>query len=160
MGVMQSGDERGRAFPRVHESTALLREILTISDEYEVVVAKELEVNHTDLVAMQHLISSGHLTPSDIARRLGITTAAVTVVVDRLVKAGHVRREPNPNDRRGVLVVPDEDSTAKARGLLAPMIMDIDSVAQDFDEAEREVIVRYLEGVVASYREHLGPSAS
>lgn len=157
MGAMQSGDEQGRAFPRVHQSTALLREILTVSDEYEVVVAKELAVNHTDLVAMQHLISAGHLTPSEIARRLGITTAAVTVVVDRLAKAGHVRREPNPHDRRGVLVVPDEGSTAKARGLLAPMIMDIDAVAHEFDEGEREVITRYLERVVASYREHLEP---
>lgn len=46
----------------------------------------------------------GAATPGDLARATGLSTAAVTGVVDRLEKAGYAAREPNPDDRRSVLI--------------------------------------------------------
>ena len=139
----------------VHPATSLLRDILDVTGEFEKHVARELTVNATDLSAMEHLIQSGPLSPTDLAKRLDISTAAVTSVIDRLTAVGHVTREPQPNDRRGVLVVPQQSSVAKAMSTLMPMIMGINSVLEEFDETEKATIVDYLQRVLETYRAQL-----
>jgi len=139
----------------VHPATTLLRDILDVTGEFEKHVARELTVNATDLNAMEHLIQSGPLSPTDLAKRLDISTAAVTSVIDRLTAVGHVTREPQPNDRRGVLVVPQPKSVAKAMSTLMPMIMGINDVLDDFDETEKATIVDYLQRVLDTYRAQL-----
>ncbi|CAN5531572.1 MarR family transcriptional regulator [soil metagenome] len=139
----------------VGRPTYLLREILQVSDEFETHVGQELAVNPTDLQAMQHLITSGPLGPTVLARRLGISTAAVTAVVDRLVAVGHATRTQHPTDRRGIVVVPNPASVARAMGALMPMIMGIDGVLEEFDDEEQATITAYLERVLEVYRAQL-----
>ena len=141
--------------PRVQDATVLLRDIRELSAAFESHLGGELTVNPTDLTAMEHLIQSGPLTPTDLARRLGVSTAAATTVIDRLTAVGHVSRVPNPADRRGVLVVPAPASVARAMGALMPMIMDIDGVLDDYSDTEKAIITGYLERVVAAYRQHI-----
>ena len=109
----------------VHESTMLLRELIRLSDDFEVHMGKELTVNPTDLRAMQHLIMRGPMSPTDIARALGVSTAAATVVVDRLARVDHVTRAPHPTDRRGIVVIPRPESVQRAMEGLLPMITGI-----------------------------------
>jgi DNA-binding MarR family transcriptional regulator len=150
---MQSGGQRGSF--SVDEITGLLRQMQEVTSEFEKRLGEQLTVNPTDLVAMEHLIQDGPLTPTDLARRVGVTTAAMTTSIDRLTAVGHVTRLPNPADRRGVLVVPAEASVRRAMGMLMPMIMGIDRVLADFDDEKREVIASYLRQVVEVYRSHL-----
>lgn len=140
----------------VHEATRLLREFLDVSELFERALAAELEVNATDLEAMEHLLMSGPLGPSELARRLGISTASTTTAIDRLVALGHVTREPNPRDRRGVLVVPQEASRERAMRRLLPMIMGVNAQLDDFTEQEQAAITLYLRRVVDLYRRHAG----
>ena len=135
--------------------TVLLRDILDVTDEFSAHLGRELTVNPTDLQAMEHLIMSGPLSPTELARRLGISTAAVTAVVDRLTAVSHVSRVQNPVDRRGVLVVPSPESVEKAMGTILPMIAGIDDVLDGFDEAEQATIATYLERVLTVYRSQL-----
>src|SRR3954469_13531628 len=65
-------------------ATRRLREILDVSREFEVQLGRKLTVNPTDLAAMEHLIQNGPLAPTELARRLGLTPAAITAAVDRL----------------------------------------------------------------------------
>jgi DNA-binding MarR family transcriptional regulator len=148
-----SAGERG-SFD-VHPATTLLREILGLTTEFERHLGRELTVNPTDLEAMEHLIRDGALSPTELARRLGVSTAAVTTVVDRLVAVGHVSRRPNENDRRGILIEPDPGSVRKAMSTLMPMILGMDGVLDDFDEAGRATITEYLERVAGVYRAQL-----
>jgi DNA-binding MarR family transcriptional regulator len=150
---MQTGPQRGSI--SVDEITALLRDFREVTGEFERRLGGQLTVNPTDLEAMEHLIQDGPLTPTELARRLGLTTAAMTTSIDRLTAVGHVTRSPNPADRRGVLVVPAPASVGRAMGMLLPMIMGIDAVLGDFDESERAVIASYLRRVVEVYRQHL-----
>ena len=138
-----------------HEATVLLREIRELSSAFEAHLGQALSVNPTDLAAMEHLIQDAPLTPTELARRLGLTTAAMTTSIDRLTAVGHVTRAPNPADRRGILVVPAAASVGRAMGMLLPMIMGVDRVLDSYDEAQREVIASYLRQVVGVYREHL-----
>lgn len=147
---------RDAAQPRIHEATRLLREFLEVSEMFERALGAELEVNATDLEAMEHLLMSGPLGPSELARRLGISTASTTTAIDRLVALGHVTREPNPHDRRGVLVVPQQASRERAMGRLMPMILGLDAELNDFTEDEQAAITLYLRKVVDLYRQHAG----
>ncbi len=138
--------------PQVRRPTQLVREVHEVGQEFELHVGRELTVNITDLHAMEHLIQSGPLSPTELARRLDISTAAATAVVDRLTALGHTTRTQHPTDRRGVVVVPTPGSVVKAMSTLMPMITGIDEVLDDFDEQEQATITEYLERVLAVYR--------
>ncbi|KRB35222.1 hypothetical protein ASD93_15535 [Microbacterium sp. Root180] len=135
----------------------LLRAVIEMSDLFEKRLQSHLTVNPTDLEAMEHLLSSGPLGPSELARRLHVSTASTTTVVDRLVALGHVTREAHPTDRRGVLVVPTDASRRRAMSVLMPMILDIDAVLDRYPAEERSVITDYLAQVVDVYRSHTTP---
>lgn len=147
-------------FGSVHESTNLLREVIQLSDVFERSLARELTVNQTDLEAMEHLIQHGPTSPTELARALGISTAASTVVIDRLTRVGHVTRQPHPTDRRGISVVPAEQSVARAFQHLMPMIMGINAVIHDYTPDEQTVITDYLRKVVHVYRGSMPSSDS
>lgn len=136
-----------------------MRDILNLTDEFEAKMGTQLAVNRTDLEAMEQLIMSGPLSPSEIARRLEISTAAATQAVDRLILAGHVSRSPHPTDRRGVLVVPSPASVGAAMGILMPMLTGMDAAITVFSDAERETITAYLRRVAEVYREQLARDA-
>src|SRR5205085_2218293 len=52
------------------------------------------------------LAHSGPITAGELAQRTGLTTGAITGVIDRLAAAGFVRRAADPNDRRRVIIEP------------------------------------------------------
>jgi DNA-binding MarR family transcriptional regulator len=66
--------------------------------------AARLGVNSTDLRCMDILQRLGGATAGELAREAGITTGAVTSVIDRLERAGYAERKREPDDRRKVLV--------------------------------------------------------
>ena len=144
--------------PALSRATLLLREFVEVSDEFEKTLGSELGVNPTDLEAMEQLILSGPLTPTELARRIGISTASMTASIDRLEALEHARREPNPADRRGVLIVPSPRSRERAMGRLMPMIHGLDRELDGFTDDERRAITAYLERVVARYRAHISPA--
>jgi DNA-binding MarR family transcriptional regulator len=146
---------RATGAPRAHRATELIREIVDVSEAFEAHVGRQLTVNPTDLQAMEHLIQSGPLSPTELSRRLGISTAATTAVIDRLVALDHASRTQHPTDRRGVVVVPNPRSVERAMGTLMPMIAGIDGVIQQFDPEDQLVITDYLERVLTTFRSHL-----
>jgi DNA-binding MarR family transcriptional regulator len=129
-----------------------LREINTLSRAFERRLGTVLTVNPTDLAAMEHLIQEGPLTPSDLAARLGVTTAASTLVVDRLVALGHVERHRHASDRRKIVVVPSRSSVERAIDELMPVIAGVAGLVDDLAPAERELVAGFLERVIALYR--------
>src|SRR5688500_5827036 len=72
-------------------------------------VADRLGLNPTDLRCLGLATSEPGLTPTRLAELAGLTTGAITGVLDRLERAEFVRREPDPSDRRRLRVqlVPD-----------------------------------------------------
>ena len=128
-------------------------------DYLVIIVVSKLTVNRTDLSAMQHLILEGPMSPTQLAGRLRLSTAATTAVADRLTRLGHVRRAPHPTDRRGVVIEPAAESVATAMRALMPMIMGIDQVVREFSDDEQSAITRYLSRVVDVYRESLPPES-
>jgi len=67
-------------------------------------VAASVGLNATDLQFLNLLELGLASTPGELARWSGLTSGGVTVVLDRLERAGFIQREPNPADRRSVLI--------------------------------------------------------
>jgi DNA-binding MarR family transcriptional regulator len=67
-------------------------------------------VGDTDIVALQIVFESEKdglaVSPRSLSERLGITSAATTMLIDRLEASGHIRREKHPSDRRSVILRP------------------------------------------------------
>lgn len=70
-------------------------------------------LNATDMECLRLLFLEGVSTPSKLARHTGLTSGATTAMLDRLEKAGLIERRPNPDDRRGTLIVPARSSAEK-----------------------------------------------
>ena len=156
--LRKSDSGRPHMLPESGLISERLREIVTLSRDFERHVGQALMVNSTDLAAMEHLMTEGSLTPSELSRRLDISTAATTLVVDRLVALKHVRRHPHPHDRRKVVVVPEPRSVTQAFAELMPVIGGVAALEATMPEAERAVVEAFLARVVAIYADALEPT--
>ncbi|SFN87826.1 MULTISPECIES: MarR family winged helix-turn-helix transcriptional regulator [Actinomadura] len=75
--------------------------------------ASKAGMNVTDAQCVNALTLDGPQTPGQLAQLMGITTGgAITAVIDRLERAGYVRRTRDPDDRRRVIVELVEENVA------------------------------------------------
>ena len=81
-------------------------------------VAIRLGLSESDIDALELLIDTGAATAGRLAELMGLTTGAVTRVIDRLEQAGYVRRESDPADRRRVVVEVVPERVASIESLL------------------------------------------
>jgi DNA-binding MarR family transcriptional regulator len=118
------------------------------SAAYEEALADHLGLNATDLRCFEVAIAEPGLTAGRLAELSGLTTGAVTGVLDRLEKAGFVERRPDPADRRSVTIHP---SPARARDLReagAPLEKSVRALLGRFGAGERAAIDRFLEAAI------------
>ena len=83
---------------------AEIREMSTQAVVLSQVIADRLGMNPTDLECLGVISAEGSLTAGRLADLTGLTTGAITGVVDRLEKSGYVQRENDPTDRRRVII--------------------------------------------------------
>lgn len=76
-------------------------------------IAARVGLNPTDLEALEILIREGPLPAGRLAVATSLTTGAVTGVVDRLERKGFVRRQPDPDDRRRVIITVEDAAVSR-----------------------------------------------
>jgi len=82
------------------------RQLATATILFHQAIADRLGVHVTDHKCADILLGTGPITAGELAERTGLTTGAITGVIDRLEKAGFVRRAKDPSDRRRVIIEP------------------------------------------------------
>lgn len=70
---------------------------------------KTLGINELDARALLHVLAHPGIRPSELRTVFGLTSAGVTVLTDRLVERGVLRRDPDADDRRSVRLVATVD---------------------------------------------------
>jgi DNA-binding MarR family transcriptional regulator len=112
-------------------------------------LARTLEMGQNDTAALEHLVDSP-LGPVELARRLGVTTAAASMTLGRLEAAGHVVRRPDPHDGRRVLA----HVTAAGRGhvlpTLIPFFLAIQAAIDELTQDEQAAVTRFLQAVLVA----------
>jgi DNA-binding MarR family transcriptional regulator len=125
------------------------RRLDTAMSRLMVASSRAIGISVPEMLALEYLDADGSIGPSELARRLQMTSGAMTALVDRLEGSGHVVRERHPDDRRRVLVrrtkKADDDLTEE----IAPMAMQILELAESLDDAERQAVGRFLDGFIA-----------
>ena len=90
-------------------------------DEMDEAASRALGINRTDARCVDIVMREAPVTAGRLAKESGLTTAAVTSVLDRLEAAGYVTRTRDTADRRRVLIEPTELIEQRARELWGPM---------------------------------------
>jgi DNA-binding MarR family transcriptional regulator len=110
-------------------------------------------MGETDLVAVSYLLearrSARVVTAKDLAAHLEISSASTTVLIDRLVRSGHVERDRHPSDRRAVVVVATPSADREVRASLGSMHAEMLALAEDLSDEERATVGRFLDGMRA-----------
>jgi len=88
----------------VQELAGGLRRLVACGQHFRNLQARELQLGPTDLVALGHLHSAGSMAPKELSALMGVTSGTMTALLDRVEKAGFLKRERNPDDRRGLLI--------------------------------------------------------
>ena len=104
-------------------------------------VAERLGINSTDLESMDFLNLYGPMTPGRMAELTGLSSGGVTRLIDRMERAGYVRREADPKDRRKVIIQPTWDAGAShVEPLFAGLARDMGALMHSHPPEELRVI--------------------
>jgi len=98
------------------------RHLATATILFHQAIADRLGMHLTDHKCGDILVQTGPITAGELAERTGLTTGAITGVIDRLEKAGFVRRAKDPDDRRRVIIEPLPE---RIKGQVAPLFQSI-----------------------------------
>src|SRR6476661_2679445 len=126
-----------------------------LDSAFDNLAAERLGLNRTDLHCINIIENSGGLTAGQLAAEAGLTTGAVTGVVDRLERAGLARRVPDPGDRRRVQIEVTPAFRDRAGDIWGPVRADWDAtLAARFTVADLERIIAFLDATNAIAARH------
>src|SRR6516165_4729529 len=120
-------------------------------------VANVAGISNSDLECLDLLNLEGRVTAGRLAEVTGLTTGAITGVVDRLEKAGYVRRERDDTDRRKVFIATVPETTARIGQLYEPMKDTMHRLWGSYSDDELELLLRFGK---ESYRAALEATAA
>ncbi|MFG1777435.1 MarR family winged helix-turn-helix transcriptional regulator [Micromonospora sp. NPDC049051] len=112
----------------------------------------------TDLQAliavMDAELAGQPITPGRLGEQLNLSSGSVTALVDRLERAGHIRRDRDTTDRRKVLLHYAERGAALAADFFRPLGRRTDDVMAGFSDDELAVVHRFMSAMTTSMAEH------
>jgi DNA-binding MarR family transcriptional regulator len=91
---------------RLSKADVLHKDLAAAVIHFHDAVSRQLGMTTGDRKCLQILCALGETTPKRLSECTGLSTGAITGVLDRLEKAGYAARRPNPDDRRSLLVRP------------------------------------------------------
>jgi DNA-binding MarR family transcriptional regulator len=110
-------------------------------------VAERLGIHSRDLECLDLLYLEGPVTAGQLADITGLTTGAVTGLVDRLERAGYVRRIQNPKDRRSVIIEAVPESFARIGPYFASLGDAINEELSQYSEKELRFMLDFFSHV-------------
>ncbi|WP_328744636.1 MarR family transcriptional regulator [Streptomyces sp. NBC_00285] len=137
-------DDQDPALRLVH----LLRAITVELDLFGAEFADGNGLHPTDVRALIHLLDASRAdliaTPGRLGSQLGLNSASVTALIDRLERLGLVRRERDTHDRRRVLLAVEDKAVALGWSFFGPLINNMVAAMRSFDDAELTTVLRFL----------------
>ncbi|MQY07024.1 MarR family winged helix-turn-helix transcriptional regulator [Actinomadura macrotermitis] len=135
--------------PERAEMVEELRSALQRSTMFTVLLhhatAAKAGLNVTDAQCINALSLDGPQTPGRLAQLMGITTGgAITAVIDRLEKAGYVRRSPDPDDRRRVIIEVVPEALARFGAYFEPIGHSFAEIVGGYDDERLGFLLDWL----------------
>lgn len=128
-------DALGGAACRLGTATVMFRQA----------VASRLGLSATDHKCLDVLAAAGAVSAGRLAQLTGLSTGAITGIIDRLERAGFARRKPDPDDRRRIIVHPDLQAIELG---ISPLFRSLAGAMAElnlsYDDSQRALILDYL----------------
>jgi DNA-binding MarR family transcriptional regulator len=139
--MSSSPSDRARLLAAVlQEVRRMTAQSVLISDA----VSARFGLASSDLECLDLALLSGGATAGEFARATGLTTGAITGVIDRLERAGYVRREKDPADRRKVVVRARPAMTRRIAPVYDSLQREMTALWTRYRDGELELILDFL----------------
>jgi DNA-binding MarR family transcriptional regulator len=116
--------------------------------------ARQNNVSSTDFHALLHVMvaetAGTPLTMAQLRQRMDVSPAAITYLVDRMIDAGHVRREADPTDRRKALLRYEESGMELAHAFFTPLGVHLRSALAELPDEDLMATHRVLTAMVGA----------
>jgi len=116
-------------------------------------IGKKMGLNTTDFEGLDLIFFRGATTPSELSKYTGLSSGSTTAMIDRLERTGFVKRQDNPDDRRGTLVVLQREAAQKFSPLFASGRVAQDKLLDGFTDGELEVLSDFFKKSAAMFEE-------
>jgi DNA-binding MarR family transcriptional regulator len=131
-----------------------MRALTAQSDRIGRYFARRHDVSTSDLHALLHIrvaeAAGEPLSLSQLRQRMDVSPAAVTYLVDRMIEAGHIRREADPADRRKSLLRYERHGMAVARAFFNPLRARVRSAVADLSDRDLTAAHRVFTAMMAA----------
>jgi DNA-binding MarR family transcriptional regulator len=107
-------------------------------------VANAVGISSSDLECLDVLNIEGRVTAGRLAELTGLTTGAITGLVDRMEKAGLVRRERDEEDRRKVYIAIVPQALGRIGSFYEPLQKAVTKNWEGYSDAELKVVLRFM----------------
>ena len=134
--------------PSARAVAQVLRSLAARLQLYSDGVGHDLGLHRSDLMAMNLMSQSAQrgrlMTPTDVSKKMSLSAAAVTALVDRLERVGHLVRHPDPDDRRRVRLDISKQAETVSRQMFRPLNASLNEAMSAYTDEELELVQRVL----------------
>jgi DNA-binding MarR family transcriptional regulator len=155
MGSDETADGRSALESQV---SADLRVLTAESEQIGRIFAVVHDVRPTDFRALLHVMvaeTRGQpITSGELRQRMGLSGAAITYLVDRMMTSGHITRQSDPGDRRKVILRYSESGLDTAREFFAPLGAHTRTAMADLPDADLAAARRVFAALIEAMRRY------
>ncbi|MFI5720738.1 MarR family winged helix-turn-helix transcriptional regulator [Nocardia sp. NPDC051750] len=158
---MTPAGEAADSAARTHAETEIatdIRALTAISEQIAQLFAQSHSLRSNDFRALMHIATADAegepLTAGQLRELMGVSPAAITYLVERMIASGHIQRETDPGDRRRVLLHYADRGMAVAGEFFHPLGQRTRSAMSGLPTGDLLAAHRVLHAVVSAMREH------
>lgn len=161
MGPEETPDGRAALEQQI---AAYVRVLTAESEQIGRTFAAVHDVRPTDFRALLHMMvaetAGAPVTSGELRQRMGLSGAAITYLVDRMMASGHITRESDPADRRKVILRHSDSGLATARAFFAPLGSHSHEAMAQLPDADLHAAGRVFAALIAAMRRYQDDLAS
>jgi DNA-binding MarR family transcriptional regulator len=140
------------ATARDSELHVVFRTYLDAVGLHGLAAAEAAGLHSSEWYALSQITLAGALTSGELSTRAGLTTGATTRLIDRLERAGYVRRSADPSDRRKVLVEPVDRTPEEIEAIVGPARRQVAEVLERYTPEQLDVLRDWFTHAAPAFR--------
>jgi DNA-binding MarR family transcriptional regulator len=156
--VMGPDETAGGRAALEQQISACLRVMTAESEQIGRSFAVVHDVRPTDFRALLHVMvaetAGTPITSGALRQSMGLSGAAITYLVDRMMASGHITRESDPGDRRKVILRYSDSGLATARAFFAPLGTHTHEAMQDLTDEDLAAAARVFTALIEAMRRY------
>ena len=119
---------------------------------FQQAVGQRLGLGATDMKCLDVIARNGPATPSQLTKLTGLTSGAVTILLDRLEKSGLIERKADAKDRRKTLLVPTRKCMKQVAPSYSSMIKAMFELNSAYSRSELEFLEEHFKKVSVLFK--------